>query len=135
MKAMQLRNHPTNQKGKIMTTTVKVSAHLADTKEVQVLVSGQMRAVLQDGESTEVYAYDNRVIQVREVLKSDKVPPSMQKPFRFDLGDTATIKVSGEQGEVIGRAQYTDLPNYYQLRYKNAAGVASEQWWEDSTLA
>lgn len=53
-----------------MTTTVKVTAHCATTKEVQVHITGQLHATLQDGESIEVYAYDERVIEVKEVLKS-----------------------------------------------------------------
>ncbi|MDO8180179.1 MAG: hypothetical protein Q7T62_18180 [Undibacterium sp.] len=53
-----------------MTTSVKVTAHCASTKEVQIHVSGVLDAVLQDGESKEICAYDARVIEVREVLKA-----------------------------------------------------------------
>ncbi len=55
-----------------MTTTVKVTAHCSSDKEVQIHVSGTIDAVLQDGESKEVYAYDDRVISVKEVLKETK---------------------------------------------------------------
>lgn len=54
-----------------MTTTVKITAHCASNKEVKVQVSGEHFATLQDGESVEAYAYDDRVIEVREVLKSN----------------------------------------------------------------
>lgn len=56
------------------------------------------------------------------------------KEFKFELGSTAIIKASGETGEVVGRAQYIHGPDQYQLRYVNAAGVATEIWWEESTL-
>lgn len=65
-----------------MTTTVKVEAHCASTKEVVVLIeddagkSGSSE-VLQDGERCEVYAYDARRITVYEREKGDVVgtPP------------------------------------------------------------
>lgn len=53
-----------------MTTTVTVHAHCANTKEVHVTISGAPHVVLQDGEKTDVYAYDDRVIEVKEVTKS-----------------------------------------------------------------
>lgn len=59
----------------------------------------------------------------------------MPKPFRFELDQPVVIEVSEEHAKVIGRAQYTNnQPDQYQLCYVNAAGVATEQWWEDSTL-
>lgn len=54
-----------------MTTTVTVAAHCAPNKEVHVLVSGKPHAVLQNGEKTDVYAYDDRVISISEVLKPE----------------------------------------------------------------
>ena len=53
-----------------MTTTVTVKVHCADDKEVEVLVSGALSNVLQNGQSIEVFAYDDRVIEVKEVSKS-----------------------------------------------------------------
>lgn len=118
-----------------MTTTVRVEAHLASSKEVQVFVSGQLHAVLQDGEKTDVYAYDDRLIQVREVEKASAPMPPPAAPFKYGIHQLVTIKISGEAALVIGRAEYANgTQNQYQLRYKNAAGVASEQWWEESTL-
>lgn len=52
-----------------MTTSVTVKAHCAKTKQVEVRVSGKLERILEDGESVEVYAYDNREIQVKEVDK------------------------------------------------------------------
>lgn len=56
-----------------MTTTVKVTAHCATNKQVEVSVNEKLELVLQDGESSEIYAYDDRVISVKEVLKPDVV--------------------------------------------------------------
>ena len=52
-----------------MTTTVTVKAHCASTKEVIVSVTAEPDRVIQDGEEAEVYAYDDRLISVREVKK------------------------------------------------------------------
>ena len=57
-----------------MTTTVKISAHLASTKEVKVTINnGGTKQVeeftLQDGEKTEICVYDGRSIIVQEVEK------------------------------------------------------------------
>lgn len=58
-----------------MTTTVKVSAHCANNKEVQVaisdIVSGNVKEAftLQDGETAERVVYDDLTIAVREVVK------------------------------------------------------------------
>ena len=55
-----------------MTTNVVVTAHCADTKEVKVSISTESTGevhTLQDGESGEYYAYDDREIVVKEVEK------------------------------------------------------------------
>lgn len=56
-----------------MTTTVKIDAHLSDTKEVKVVITDNGETVedfaLQDGESAERYVYDGREISVKEVGK------------------------------------------------------------------
>lgn len=53
-----------------MTTTVKIDAHCnSGTTEVRVKVSGENEQILQDGESAEVHAYDDRVIVIQEVPK------------------------------------------------------------------
>lgn len=54
--------------------------------------------------------------------------------FHFELGDTVVIDASGEKGEVIGRAEYIASSNQYYVRYKNAQGVAVEQWWAEEAL-
>ncbi len=58
-----------------MTTTVKVSAHCSDDKEVQVAisdrVSGNVREnlILQNGETADRVVYDDLVISVLERKK------------------------------------------------------------------
>lgn len=59
-----------------MTTTVKISAHCSNNKEVQVAVTDSMSGnvkdafTLQDGETAERVVYDDLVIGVRETLKT-----------------------------------------------------------------
>jgi hypothetical protein len=55
--------------------------------------------------------------------------------FKFDLGQQACITVSGEIGEVTGRAQYTATENSYWLRYKSADGRGVQAWWDESSLS
>ncbi len=55
-----------------MTTVVKVRACCSKEKQVEVTVNsaaGREHYVLQDGEEKELYAYDDRVVTVNEVLK------------------------------------------------------------------
>jgi hypothetical protein len=53
-----------------MTTTVKVSAHCADDKQVRVTVSGDNNVeppqFIQNGEEAQVVVYDDRVVRIRE---------------------------------------------------------------------
>lgn len=56
-------------------------------------------------------------------------------PFKFELDQQAQIKVSGEIGQIIGRAEYTTGENSYYLRYQSADGRAVEAWWAESALA
>ncbi len=55
--------------------------------------------------------------------------------FLFPLGSKVTIRASGEAGEVIGRAQYTNAADNYLIRYRCADGRAVEQWWAADALA
>jgi hypothetical protein len=56
-------------------------------------------------------------------------------PFKFALDQQVQIKVSGEIGQIIGRAEYTTGENSYYLRYQSADGRAVEAWWTESALA
>jgi hypothetical protein len=61
------------QKGVTMTTTIKIEAHLATTKEVKVSTTDDGVLIdeffLQDGETAARSVYDGREISVREVEK------------------------------------------------------------------
>ncbi|WP_175681176.1 hypothetical protein [Burkholderia cenocepacia] len=54
--------------------------------------------------------------------------------FKFRLGDEVTIVASGETGEVIGRAEYSNAEDGYLVRYKAGDGRATESWWSESAL-
>ena len=54
--------------------------------------------------------------------------------MRFELREKVAVIVSGEAGEVVGRAEYsTGEPQYY-VRYKAADGRAVESWWPGEAL-
>lgn len=55
--------------------------------------------------------------------------------FKFSPGQQVCITVSGETGEVVGRAEYLTTENSYYLRYKSADGRAVQAWWDESALA
>ena len=59
-----------------MTSIVSISAHCGDMKEVHVVVTDAGSLVeefnIANGEKAERYAYDNRVITVKEVVKVDR---------------------------------------------------------------
>lgn len=54
--------------------------------------------------------------------------------FKYQLGQKAIIKASGEHGEIIGRAEYAESENMYQIRYQAADGRAVENWWSVSAI-
>lgn len=54
--------------------------------------------------------------------------------FNFKLGDSVQIGVSGETGEVIARAEYTNSDPQYLVRYKNGQGCVIESWWMQDAL-
>ena len=59
----------------------------------------------------------------------------MGQNFKFVLGQRVVIKVSGEEGEVIGRADYQESDNAYFVRFKDATGHAREAWWTELALS
>jgi len=118
-----------------MTTTVTVTACCADSLQVVLSATGSPDIILQNGESTTAYAYDNRVIRVKEVSKSTPVPEPVASDFKFQLNLKVKIKISGEMGAIAGRAEYaTHNEPLYFLKYVRADGVASEGWWYQSDI-
>lgn len=54
--------------------------------------------------------------------------------FLFNIAQAVRITVSGERGEVIGRAEYKTSCNSYLVRYRGADGQAREAWWTEDAL-
>lgn len=54
--------------------------------------------------------------------------------FAFRLGQQVVITASGEEGEVIGRAEYSNSSNSYYVRYRARDGRATEAWWTEDAL-
>ncbi len=55
--------------------------------------------------------------------------------FKFEIGQSITVAISSEAGEVVGRAEYSASENTYLIRYKAADGRAVESWWNESALS
>lgn len=54
--------------------------------------------------------------------------------LKFQLNQTVVIKVSGEDGQIVGRAQYMNASPSYLVRYKSGDGRAVESWWSEDAL-
>ena len=59
----------------------------------------------------------------------------MKLAFKFDLDTPVVIKISNEEGIVIGRAEYVHADPSYFVRYRAADGRAVEGWWDAAALA
>jgi hypothetical protein len=58
----------------------------------------------------------------------------LDTPFRFALADRVAIMASGEDGTVVGRAEYTNAGSTYLVRYRATDGRAIEAWWAEDAL-
>ena len=58
----------------------------------------------------------------------------MGPKFAFELEAKVKLKLSGEKGEVIGRAEYTYCENHYMVRYRAGDGRQTESWWGESAI-
>ena len=54
--------------------------------------------------------------------------------MNFVLGQMAAIQASGQIGVVVGYSCLLNSEPQYLLRYKDAAGDATERWWAQSAL-
>lgn len=54
--------------------------------------------------------------------------------FKFEIKQNVRVVVSGETGQIQGRAEYAAAENSYLVRYKQTNGVATESWWQESAL-
>lgn len=48
-----------------------MTAHCGSNKQVEVKLNGDTVKTLQDGESTELYIYDDREVSAKEVIKPE----------------------------------------------------------------
>ena len=53
----------------------------------------------------------------------------MMKKFKFNIGDRVKLTESGEEGVVIGRAEYRYATDSFLILYKSGCGRQVENWW------
>lgn len=53
----------------------------------------------------------------------------MDLAYHFNLGDKVSLKLSGEEGEVVGRAHFNNAPPQYYLRFKGGDGCQRTGWF------
>lgn len=53
--------------------------------------------------------------------------------MQYKLKQLATL-ISGESGEIIGRAEYTTGQPSYMLRYVAKDGRLTEAWWTEDAI-
>lgn len=58
----------------------------------------------------------------------------LKQEFHHKLRDQVRMIHSEEEGEVIGRAEYTDAEPGYLVRYRAADGRQVESWWGQSAV-
>ncbi|WP_445496668.1 hypothetical protein [Photorhabdus sp. SF281] len=55
--------------------------------------------------------------------------------FRYNLKQAVKINISGEVGEIKGRAEYINNLNDYLISYRASNGCASEKWFDESEIS
>jgi len=55
--------------------------------------------------------------------------------FKYELESPVKLVMSGERGEILGRAEYAkvDEPSYY-VRYLAGDGRLVESWWDEGAI-
>lgn len=53
--------------------------------------------------------------------------------FKYKMGSTIKISISGEVGEIVGRVEYPTSKSYL-IRYKASDGRAVESWWDETAI-
>ena len=63
-------------------------------------------------------------------------PACMRKafPFHYRIGHSVHITASEEFGLVIARSEHATCEHQYLIRYEDATGRATEQWWTQSAI-
>lgn len=54
--------------------------------------------------------------------------------LKYSLGQRVSLAESGEEGDVIARAEYQHGEPAYLVRYKAGDGRQAEAWWGESAL-
>ena len=54
--------------------------------------------------------------------------------FKYDLNQSVQIKISGEQGQIKARAEYTSSEPMYWLEYKSTTGTVKQEWFYEGSL-
>lgn len=58
----------------------------------------------------------------------------MGSEFEFEIGQGVQLAMSGEEGYVIGRAEYMESVPSYFVRYRAGDGRQVEAWWSGASL-
>ena len=56
------------------------------------------------------------------------------KQWKLELGQTVSLAMSGEEGVVIGRAEYSNMNDQYLVRYRAGDGRLVEGWWFEEAI-
>lgn len=54
--------------------------------------------------------------------------------FKYDMGAKVKLVASGEEGDVIGRAQHANTKDQYLVLYMAADGRQVEAWWYEDQI-
>lgn len=54
--------------------------------------------------------------------------------FKYELSQAVKVTISGEEGHIKARAEYTTSGNHYFVHYLTADGRATDSWFEESEL-
>jgi hypothetical protein len=65
---------------------------------------------------------------------SGTMDPFPSAQFKFSLRQVVRITESGEVGTVHARSDSTMGEGQYMVRYRDADGRATEQWWSENAL-
>lgn len=58
----------------------------------------------------------------------------MEKTFKHELDNRVRLGMSGEEGLVVGRSEYTNMTPRYLTRYVAADGRQVEDWLAEDAL-
>ena len=55
--------------------------------------------------------------------------------MKFAIGDAVVVKVTGQKGLVVGRAEYDNVyPNSYWLQYQSGEGNLAKTWFDEQDI-